>query len=146
MVDSRTLQLLNNVNRFNDQIVAYLSRRLVGRGYLSVTPSVLSFLGVLECGVNHGSEIARTLRVSRQMVAKTVKEMGRLGYLEQVEGSGRQKQILFTEAGERLMADARQVLAEVDEVLSGRLGDAQLSGLIAQLQAINSLLDEGLDA
>ena len=117
LVESQSLQLIQSASRLNDVITKYLSQRLAEKGYASLTPSLLSFLSILECGVNYGSEIARNLGVTRQMVAKTVKELCHLGYLEQIDSAGKQKEILFTETGEYLMSDARQLLAEVDEIL-----------------------------
>ncbi|WP_233402836.1 MarR family transcriptional regulator [Marinomonas transparens] len=117
MMESQSLQLMQSTSRLNDVMTKYIAQRLVEKGYTSLTPSYLSFLSVLECGVNYGSEIARSLDVTRQMVAKTVKELSRLGYLDQKEGAGKQKEIHFTEAGEYLMSDARKLLAEVDDVL-----------------------------
>jgi DNA-binding MarR family transcriptional regulator len=111
------LQLIQSAQRLNDVITKYLSQRLVEKGYTSLTPSLLYFLGVLECGVNYGSEIARNLEVTRQMVAKTVKQLCQLGYLEQIDGAGKQKEIHFTESGEYLMSEARQLLAEMDKIL-----------------------------
>ena len=117
LVESQSLQLIQSAQRLNDSIAKYLAQRLVEKGYASLTPSLLSFLSVLECGVNYGSEIARNLDVTRQMVAKTVKQLCQLGYLEQKDGSGKQKEIHFTETGEYLMLDARQLLAEMDKIL-----------------------------
>ncbi|WP_404355664.1 hypothetical protein [Methylotuvimicrobium sp. KM1] len=117
LVESQSLQLIQSAQRLNDVITKYLSQRLLEKGYASLTPSLLSFLSVLECGVNHGSEIARNLDVTRQMVAKTVKQLCQLGYLEQIDGAGKQKEIHFTETGEYLMSDARKLLAEMDKIL-----------------------------
>jgi len=117
LVESQSLQLIQSAQRLNDAITKHLSSRLVEKGYESITPSLLSFLSLLECGVNYGSEIARNLGVTRQMVAKTVKELCRVGYLVQIDGAGKQKEIHFTENGEFLMSDARQMLAELDEIL-----------------------------
>lgn len=117
LIESQSLQLIQSALRLNDVITKYLSQRLIEKGYVSLTPSLLSFLSILECGVNYGSEIARNLGVTRQMVAKTVKELCQLGYLEQLNGAGKQKEIHFTETGEYLMSDARQLLAEMDEIL-----------------------------
>lgn len=114
---SQTLRLIQGAARLNDVITHYLADRLAHKGHTSVTPSLLSFLSVLECGVNFGSEIARNLNVSRQMVAKTVKVLCGLGYLEQRDGAGKQKEIFFTEAGEYLISDTRALLAEVDSII-----------------------------
>ena len=96
MVDSLALTLVQMASDVQERTTDYLSTSLQIKGYKTITPSILNFLGALECGVNYGSEIARNLNVSRQMVAKTVKELSRQGYLEQVADIGKQKKILFT--------------------------------------------------
>ncbi len=142
MVESDSLGLVFNAAKVNEGISLYLANELKRKGYHGVTPSVLQFLSTLECGVNYGSEIARSLSVSRQMVAKMVKEQSKLGYLEQVVGPGRQKQILFTESGELLMADARQLLAELDDILAGAIGKTSLRDTLQQLAKIQATLVE----
>ena len=132
-MESQSLQLIQSASKLNDVITKYLSQRLVEKGYAALTPSLLSFLSILECGVNYGSEIARNLDVSRQMVAKTVKELCQLGYLEQIVGTGKQKEIHFTESGEYLMSDARQLLAEVDGILFKGVGARTPQEIIGEL-------------
>ena len=138
IVESQSLQLVFGAAKMNDKIFQYLSKTLKEKGYPSVTPSALNFLSTLECGINYGSEIARSLGISRQMVAKTVKELCRVGYLEQLDGKGKQKQILFTELGEHLMADSRQLLAELDDTLSATMGQALLKETVARLKCIHA--------
>jgi len=117
MMESQSLQLVQSAGKLTDQIVVHVARELENRGYEAITPSLLSFLSALECGINFGSEIARNLGVTRQMVAKTVKELCRLGYLRQEDGPGKQKKILFTKEGEQLISDARAILFELDDLL-----------------------------
>ena len=133
MVESQSLQLTQSTSQLNDVVVKYLSQRLIEKGYISLTPSLLSFLSILECGINYGSEIARNLGVTRQMVAKTVKELCHSGYLEQIDGVGKQKEIHFTEAGEQLMSDARLLLSEVDDFLCEHSDAAELERIISCL-------------
>ena len=142
LVESHSLQLIQSTARLNDAITDYLSQRLVEKGYTSLTPSLLSFLGILECGVNYGSEIARSLGVTRQMVAKTVKELCGLGYLQQKSGTGKQKEIHFTQTGEYLMSDARQLLADVDDVLFKGLERSDPTKVINELNAMVSVINE----
>jgi Mn-dependent DtxR family transcriptional regulator len=78
---------------------------------------------------DNSAEISRRLKVSRQMVAKTVKELCRAGYLEQIEGVGPQKQILLTEQGEHLISTVRVALADLDQILIGSFGEAQVEEL-----------------
>ena len=142
LVESQSLQLIQSAQRLNDVITQYLSQRLGEKGYESLTPSLLSFLSILECGVNYGSEIARKLDVTRQMVAKTVKQLCQLGYLEQIDGAGKQKEIHFTETGEYLMSDARQLLSEMDEILfkdvDARTPQAIIGELNIMICAVNN--------
>ena len=142
MVESQTLKLVQASAELERVIGDYLTQALKDKGYESITPSLLSFLSVLECGVNYGSEIARTLGVSRQMVAKTVKELCRLGYLEQADDIGKQKKILFTNSGEQLIADARHLLADIDSVITKNINKKEVSSAIEHLQTIHQSIFE----
>lgn len=142
MVDSEALKLVLSASHVQELTTHYLSQTLNAKGYEAVTPSILNFLSALECGVNYGSEIARSLGVSRQMVAKTVKELCRYGYLEQKDGVGKQKEILFTHNGELLMSDTRQILADIDQVLVKKMGLKSVQSTVANLGTIAGLLAE----
>ena len=140
MVESQALKLALGAGQVNEIVSRHLSSSLLSRGYKHATPSALIFLSRLECGVNYGSEIARNLGVTRQMVAKNVKGLCSAGYLEQVDDVGKQKKIIFTEAGELLMSDARQLLADLDKVLIAQLGDSSIATAIENLDSISTLV------
>ena len=124
----------------HEKTALYLSNTLKNKGYKLASPSVLNFLSTLECGINFGSEIARALGVSRQMVTKTVKELCQAGYLVQREGKGKQKEICFTLLGEQLMSEARLLLAEVDLQLVRTIGQATLEKTVTDLHNIQQLI------
>jgi len=140
MADSQSLRLLFAAADLHDQFTEYVAEQLRSKGFDGISPSLLHFLSALDCGINYGAEIARRLKVSRQMVAKTVKELCQAGYLEQTEGVGRQKQILFTEKGELLMSAARLALAELDQVFIKRFGEAMVEEMTGQLEALKGVL------
>lgn len=142
MVDSQSLQLVLAAAQVHEKISLYLSESLKQKGYKFVSPTILNFLSTLECGINYASEIARTLGVSRQMVAKTVKELCNANYLEQREGVGKQKQIIFTKAGELLMSDTRLLLAGIDRLLDKDMGEIQLKETVKSLENIKSLITQ----
>lgn len=146
MVDSKALQLVLGASQVSELITGHLSKSLQKMGYKAATPATLSFLSMLECGVNYGSELARKLGVSRQMVAKTVKELCFAGYLEQVDGTGKQKEILFTATGELLMSDARKLLADMDKTLSKQLGDKPFANTVNNLANIRDVMMQLNDA
>ncbi|AWB65826.1 MarR family transcriptional regulator [Saccharobesus litoralis] len=145
MVESLSLNLVMISSRMNHLISEHLANTLTNKGFPAATSSTLNFLSALECDVNYGSEIARKLGVSRQMVAKTVKEMVRLGYLEQLDGVGKQKQIVFTELGEQLMASARQTLAELDDLLLNEPSINNLTNTINELRTVQKIVSELID-
>ncbi len=88
MTDSQSLQLVFTTAQVAEKITSHVACKLNQMGYDNITPSLLNFLSTMECGVNYGSEIARNLGVSRQMVAKTVKELCADGYLVQGDSVG----------------------------------------------------------
>ena len=139
MVESRSLQLAAAAGNLRDAMAQHVAASLAEQGFTDATPAALQFLSVLECGVNHASDIARSLSVSRQMVAKTVRTLCEAGYLEQMDGAGKQKAILFTERGEQLIAAARQTLAEFDERIGSVIETRQLDELLQQLSTIQRL-------
>lgn len=142
MVESQSLSLTFLLADVQDAMLARLTEELAGRGHPGVTASALGFLGHLDCGINYASGIAEKLNVSRQMVAKTVAEMERAGWL--VQGTDPQRRnrkvIRFTADGERLMADARHVLAKLDKDLARDCGPDFLPGLTRALQRLKAHL------
>ena len=143
MMQSQSLRLAFASSALGQQLTEYVAQRLARQGFDSVTASMLNFLGSLDCDeVNYGAEIARRLNVSRQMVAKTIRELSDAGYLEQVEGEGRKKQILFTRKGEKLMSAARATLARLDGIFEKRVGTAHIRRLATQLENLGMFLSE----
>ena len=145
MVESQTLKLVLAASSVTEQISHYLSQALQNMGYEGASTSVLQFLSALDCGINYGSEIARSLKVSRQMVAKTVKQLSALGYLQQIEGQGKQKQIVFTQRGEYLMADSRKLLAELDDKMANVMDEKAWALMLQQFTQFSSVLSDTPD-
>ena len=148
LVDSRSLKLAFASRRLHEAILHRVASRLIEMGYEAATPAALDFLGALECGDNHASEIARMMGVSRQWVAKNVAQFCRLGYLEQILGAGRGKRIVFTTRGEALMADARRELAALDAILIRNIGASPLDQLAKTVSAVSEqlvMIDNSVD-
>jgi DNA-binding MarR family transcriptional regulator len=143
MVESDTLSLAFLLGEVQDRLLARLSDELTARGHPSVTPSALGFLGQLDCGINYASGIAEKLNVSRQMVAKTVAELEKAGWLVQEPDPERRnrKVIRFTADGERLMANARQVLADLDAHFEESCGPNFLDDIVKKLERLKKHVD-----
>jgi len=144
LVESQSLALVQTARNLSDKIVELLAGQLAQRGYREATPAALSFLGALECGDNHAAEIARRIGVSRQFVAREVKRFCTLGYLQQHPGHGKQIIISFTDRGEQLMADARQMLADIDARIVHGSSEQSLDECVQLLRKIDAALP-GLD-
>ena len=144
MAESRSLGLALLLGRGRAALLAWLVDRLRARGHGALTLPALEFLGQLDCGINHASDVARRLGVSRQMVAKTVTDLAGKGWLAQRPDPDRRnrKIILFTAAGERVMSDARAILAELDETLAARLAPGWETRLTDDLGALIASLEE----
>ncbi len=136
MRDSMTLQLVMTASALQESISKLLLKKLTASGYPAMTSSRLAFLSTLECGVNYASDVARNLGVSRQMVAKTIKELSALGYLEQNPANGKQKTIEFTQQGEDLIAACRDLMVEMDQVIMSSDGAATMQSAIDHLQEV----------
>lgn len=142
MVDSQSLQLAFALGNARDALFTHVAEALDAAGYKDATPTTLWFLGQLECGVNHASEIARQLDISRQMVSKTVKGLVKSGFLEMQADPerGNQKIIIFTALGEQLMADTRRILADLDETFAKSLGASDVQKLMQGLGTLTKTL------
>lgn len=132
MVDSLTLRLYHASRAFQSRVADALVTVLQARGHQGLGAGQLAFLAELDCGANHAAEMARRAGVSRQAVHKQVKELVARGLLEfSVDDTRRnQKVISFTTAGTALMAECRQLLAEMDDALTGHRRTVDIGEMI----------------
>jgi len=142
MVESLSLKLAFASREMNEAILHRVASRLTAMGYDGATPAALDFLGALDCGDNHASELARMMGVSRQWVARNVARFCDQGYLEQHPGAGREKRIVFTARGEALIADARRELAALDRLLARDNGSTALADLVQRTERIVATLKQ----
>ena len=128
LVESHALTLTQATEVFRDRMILWLLSKLSNDGFEGLKASQLTFLGSLDCGANIAAELARTLRISRQAVHKTVRELEAAGWLatRPDEKLGNQRVIVFTEEGERMMSHARAHFLELDALLLREFGDERL--------------------
>lgn len=131
LVDSHALSLTQATETFRDRMVQWLLSKLREDGFSNLKASQLTFLGSLDCGVNFAAELARTLRISRQAVHKTVRELEGAGWLATSpdEALGNQRVIVFTDEGERMMSCARAHFLTLDTLLAQEFGEERLAEL-----------------
>lgn len=144
LVDSYTLQLALTLKSTREALIERVAARLQRQGFEAANASTLAFLGALDCGENHAAELARRLGVSRQAVSKTASDLAKLNLLriEPDPERGNQKVIRFSPQGQRLIAAAREVLADLDEALRQKLGPDEPGRLLKALQDLEAALLE----
>jgi DNA-binding MarR family transcriptional regulator len=114
-----------------------LLARLHARGHDRVTEAHLVLFGNLDCGTTYASAIAQRMRVSRQAISKTLRELHALGLirLETDPARGNQKLAVMTPDGMRLATDARQELAQIEARLADRIGRQSYEALRSALES-----------
>lgn len=137
MVDSAALRLSQSISDYQSRQMDWLLKGLADRNFEGLNPTHLSFISVMDCADNIASEIARRLRISRQAVHKTVRELEALDYVETIPNPAQRNSriIRFTVQGETLIASARQLFADLDAHLSTHVSAKSLSELIDYLES-----------
>ncbi|MEN8832782.1 MAG: MarR family winged helix-turn-helix transcriptional regulator [Pacificibacter sp.] len=131
LVDSHALSFTQAADSFRDRMVHWLLSRLHDDGFPELKSGQLTFLGSLDCGANFAAELARRLRISRQAVHKTVKDLEAAGWLTTQPDAelGNQRVIVFTDEGERMMACARAHFLTLDTQLMQTFGAEKLAAV-----------------
>lgn len=120
----------------SQSVLRSVAARLQARGYKSVTEPHLVLFGHLDCGATHAAQIAHRMRVSRQAISKTLRELRDLDFvrLESDPDRMNQKLVLMTADGMRLALDARNELRDIEAEIATRIGAEAMGALRAALE------------
>lgn len=120
----------------SQSVLRNLTARLLSRGYDAVTESHLVLFGNLDCGATHAAQIAQRMRVSRQAISKTVRELRELGFvrLENDPDRRNQKLVVMTERGMELAVVARGELQDIEAELADQIGAEAMKALRGALE------------
>ena len=104
--------------------------------------NVLQFLDAEGTSV---SELARRAQITKQSMAELVTHLERHGYVERVPDPAdrRARLVRATARGAEVYAIAREVVAELEQRLTARLGPARFTQLRELLEAVNDELQHG---
>lgn len=121
MPESLSLTLYHAARGYQDRVTRRLSEVLAQQHDIALSPAQLGFLAALICGETTTSEVARRVGVSRQAAHRQAAALAGLGYLALAPDPARRNQSLvtFTDAGTRVMALSRAILAQWDRALGG---------------------------
>lgn len=93
-------------------------------------------------------ELAEALSITQQGASKHVVQLEELGWIERFGDAqdARVRRIRLTDAGRRVIEDARRVRAELDEHLAGKVGAADLAATRRTLAALLGLTGDDVRA
>ena len=122
---------------------AVLHRRLAERGHPDVRAPHGNVFQYLDAGGTRVSVLAERASVTKQSMAELVAHLERHGYVERVPDptDRRAKLVRATARGREVYAIARQVVAELEEDWTRRLGPTKMRRLRRLLEELNESLD-----
>jgi DNA-binding MarR family transcriptional regulator len=90
------------------------------------------------------TELAEAAGMTQQSMGELVDHLEGRGYVERRPDprDGRAKIVVPTEAGWRGIGAAAERLAEIEDALAGRMGEARFEGLVEALEELTALLVE----
>jgi DNA-binding MarR family transcriptional regulator len=119
-----------------------LMQRLVERGHPHVRNPHGNVFQYLDDDGTRVSVLAERAQVTKQAMAQLVAHLEEHGYVERVADAadGRAKLVRATDRGREVFAVAREFVAEVEERVTERLGEAKLRRLRALLVELDAAL------
>lgn len=132
--------LSNNLSRLLREFSKDFERRiwqgLEARGYPDIRPSHSAVFANLGMGAVRVTELAERAQVTQQAMGKMLKELERMGYVARAIDGGdkRAKEIKLTQRGVDLAADSLEVLSQVRDYYSRKIGAHDLDKLEADLR------------
>jgi len=120
----------------SQSVLQTLAAHLRARGFQAITEPHLVLFGNLDCGATHAAQIAQRMRVSRQAISKTLRELQELGFLRLEDDPNRrnQKLVVMSESGMQLALEARDELRRIEAEISKRIGADAMQALRIALE------------
>src|SRR5215210_307779 len=116
-----------------------LNARLRERGYPDVRLAHSALFAHIDPEGTRSSELAERAGMTKQGMGQLVGDLEKKGYVERVEdpADGRAKLVRLTKKGRRHVRDATEVIGEIEEAYTLRLGDRRLETLRAILKDLS---------
>ena len=117
-----------------------LHERFAERGHPDVRPPHGSVFQFLDDTGTRVSVLAHRAQITKQSMAELVAHLERHGYVERVPDPGdrRAKLVRATPRGREVYAIARDVVAEIEQEWTRRLGKAKMDHLRGLLEELNA--------
>jgi DNA-binding MarR family transcriptional regulator len=117
-----------------------LHQRLAERGHPEVRPPHGNVFQFLDAEGTRVAVLAQRAQITKQSMAELVAHLERHGYVERLPDphDRRAKLVRATPRGDEVYAIARQVVAEIEQQWTERLGAAKMRQLRELLQELNA--------
>jgi DNA-binding MarR family transcriptional regulator len=119
---------------------ALVHQRLVERGHEHVRPPHGNVFQFLDDNGTRVSVLAERAQITKQSMAELVAHLERHGYVERVPDPSdrRAKLVRATRRGNQVYAIAREVVAELEQQWTRRIGKARMRELRETLEQLNA--------
>ena len=119
---------------------ALVHQRLVERGHEHVRPPHGNVFQFLDDNGTRVSVLAERAQITKQSMAELVAHLERHGYVERVPDPSdrRAKLVRATRRGKQVYAIAREVVAELEQQWTRRIGKARMRELRETLEQLNA--------
>ena len=114
-----------------------LLARLAAAGWTDVTRAHSQVFAHLDRDGTRPSELARRMGVTRQAAHQTIQELVDRGFLELASdpGNKRARRAVLTPRGKRVVADARDIVRDLEHTLERRIGRKRVARLRRALES-----------
>lgn len=111
--------------------------RLVAAGWTDVTRAHSHVFANLDRDGTRPSELARRMGVTRQAAHQTIQELVDRGFLELAPDpkNARARRAVLTARGKRVVADARDIVRDLENTLERRIGRKRVARLRRALES-----------
>lgn len=125
------LLLLGSYRKLVDAAV----RELDARGFADVRPALHYAMTAIELGADSGSELGRSLSVTKQAAAKTIAILTERGWVAASPDTvdRRRNRLMVTELGRRVMREGEQIFDELRQAWRDEIGTDELAALEERL-------------
>jgi len=134
--------LISEIRLIGAAVNRHVADRLADAGFADLRPGHGYVVQRLLTGPQQITAMAANLGISQQAVSKTVKELGRLGFVSQTidDGDSRRRPVALTDRGRDAVAQARTIRADIERRLTAAVGEADMASARMVIAALLSQL------
>lgn len=141
----RETMLLRLLSRATRTMTKSLAERLAARGHAELRESFIGLLGHLDTQGTRLGALARRMAVSRQATSQLLTQIEAKGFVTRSNDPGDQRGVVIKHSprGRKLLADAIDVMTELEREYAEALGERDYARLKLLLAELVKAIDRG---